>query len=271
MKYYLLLFTCLFASVIYAQDSTAVSEPTKVKGTIVSTTTNGPLVGVNIVNLNQVVGTSTNDDGAFEIKAKANDTLHLSYLGYKSLKVRVTNDWLKFGNTTIEMTELALALEEVVVNQLKLTGYLEVDIRQVPVTSNNRYRISGIPNQGYEGGKPNVVTKVLGAVFNPADFLYKMFGKKEKELRKLKKLKQDDEIRNQLAQRFDREMLTVLLNVDKYDLDEIVNQCNYSRDFIRTANDLQILDAINECYEEYKVLSRNNKRKNKRSNSKKKV
>ena len=44
--------------------------------------------------------------------------------------------------------------------------------------------------------------------------------------------------------------------VDRADLDEIVSQCNYSLDFIRTANDLQILDAINECYEEYKVLSR---------------
>ena len=215
------------------------------------------MVDVNIVNINQVIGTTTNNEGDFEIRAKANDTLHLSYLGYKSIKVRVTNDWLKFGNTEIEMTELALALEEVVVNQLKLTGYLEVDMAQVPVTSNNRFRISGLPNQGYEAGDRNVVNKVLGAIFNPADFLYNMFGKKPNEMRKLKQMKQDDEIRNTLANRYDREMLTVLLQVDKYDLDEIVNQCNYSRDFIRTANDLQILDAISECYEEYKVLNRN--------------
>ena len=159
------------------------------------------------------------------------------------------------------MTELALALEEVVVNRLKLTGYLEVDIKQIPVTTNNRFRISGIPNQGYEGGQTNVVNKVLGAVFNPADFLYKMFGRKPNEMRKLKKIKKDDEIRNQLAKRFDREMLTALLQVNKFDLDEIVNQCNYSRDFIRTANDLQMLDAISECYEEYKVLNRNAERK----------
>ena len=69
-------------------------------------------------------------------------------------------------------------------------------------------------------------------------------------------MKQDDEIRNLLASRFDREMLMVLLQVDRLDLDEIVSQCNYSKDFIQTANDLQILDAINECYEEYKVLSK---------------
>ena len=74
-------------------------------------------------------------------------------------------------------------------------------------------------------------------------------------------MKEDDEIRNQLAKRFDREMLMVLLQVNKFDLDEIVNQCNYSRDFINTANDLQMLDAISECYEEYKIINRNKDKK----------
>ena len=75
-------------------------------------------------------------------------------------------------------------------------------------------------------------------------------------MRKLRKMKQQDEIRNILASRFDREMLTALLKVDKIDLDLLISECNYSDDFIRTANDLQILDAISECYEEYKILSR---------------
>ncbi|MEM1003478.1 MAG: carboxypeptidase-like regulatory domain-containing protein [Bacteroidota bacterium] len=255
-------FLILFISFCgFAQtDSTRTPDPERVFGRIISTTTNGPLSDVNIVNLNQVIGTSTDDDGQFDIRAKVNDTLHLSYLGYKSIKVRVTNDWLKFGNTEIEMTELALALEEIVVNQLRLTGYLEVDMRNVPKTSNNRYRISGLPNQGYEAGRTTVVNKVLSSIFNPADFLYKMFGKNASAMKRLKKMKQDDEIRNQLAKRYDREMLMVLLQVDKFDLDEIVNQCNYSVDFIRSANDLQVLDAISECYEEYKVLNRKNPR-----------
>ncbi|TDY11913.1 carboxypeptidase-like regulatory domain-containing protein [Meridianimaribacter flavus] len=251
--YYITILLFLFTTLGFSQDHTTV------KGTVVSSSTGGILESVNIVNLNQVVGTSTDDKGRFEIKAEANDTLHLSYLGYKSIKVLVTNDWIKFGDTQIELTELALALEEVVVNQLQLTGYLEVDIKQMPIKTNYRYSISGLPNKGYEAGNnsPNAVNKVLGAIFNPADFLYNIFGKKPKELRKLRQMKEDDEIRNNLASRFDREMLTVLLQVDKHDLDEIVSHCNYSKDFIETANDLQILDAISECYEEYKVLNRN--------------
>ncbi|WP_299127032.1 carboxypeptidase-like regulatory domain-containing protein [uncultured Winogradskyella sp.] len=267
MRFFLIFILCLSTVIGFGQDSTAVDSPKTVKGTITSSTTEAPLSEVNIVNINQVVGTATDDNGAFEIKAKANDTLHLSYLGYKSIKVRVTNDWLKFGNTEIVMTELALALEEVTVRQLQLTGYLEVDMKQVPIQSNNQYRISGLYGKAYEGGKSNIATKVLGAIFNPADFLYNMFGKKPNEMRKLKKMKEDDEIRNQLAKRFDREMLMVLLQVTKFDLDEIINQCNYSKNFINTANDLQVLDAISECYEEYKVIQRSkDRKKSKRKN-----
>jgi len=232
-------------------------EATYVKGKVLDASNDNPLESVNIVNLNQVVGTSTSKSGEFEIKAMANDTLHFSYLGFKSIKVRVTNDWIKFGSADIKLTELALALEQVVVNQLNLTGYLEVDIKQVPeINDNYRYSISGLPNAGYEADRPGTISKIVGSIFNPADFLHRMFGKKPNELRKLKKMKQDDEIRNLLASRFDREMLMALLNVNRIDLDEIVNQCNYSKGFIQTANDLQILDAISECYEEYKLLSR---------------
>jgi hypothetical protein len=36
-----------------------------------------------------------------------------------------------------------------------------------------------------------------------------------------------------------------------------LQRCNYSDSFIQSANDLQIMDAINGCYEQYKVLKRN--------------
>lgn len=244
-------------------DSTQIKKDSTVKGIIIDATTKKPLENVNIVNLNQVIGTATNNKGEFELRAVANDTLHLSYLGFKSVKVKVTNDWVnKIEKSTITLTELALALEEVVVSELKLTGYLEVDIKQVNVNNNYRYSISGL-STGYEAGKkqPNAINKVLGSIFNPLDFLYNTFSKKGRELHKLKKMKEDDNIRNTLVKRFDRDMLTALLGVTKVDLDEIVSQCNYSAEFINTANDLQILDAISECYEEYKVLSRTRKKR----------
>lgn len=241
--------------------TTAVGQVEVVRGKVINASDGRPMVSVNIVNLNLVVGSITNSSGEFEIRVRANDTLHFSYLGFKSIKLKVTNDWINFDSTTtIEMTELAMALEPVILSPFRLTGYLEYDIKNTPLPSNLRYSISGLPNAGYEASKKSAVTKVLGAIFNPADFMYSIFGKKPRELRKLRQMKEDDQIRNLLAARFDREMLTELLQIDKIDLDLLVSECDYSQDFINTANDLQILDAISSCYEEYRVLSKSRSR-----------
>lgn len=232
-------------------------EEKTIKGTVMNDANDVVLENVNIVNLNQVIGTSTNEKGEFALKAAVNDTLYFSYLGFKSLRVRVTHDWIKFGEIKVKMTELGIALEEVMVRPVQLTGYVEIDAKLIPVYDNYRYRIAGL-NSGYEGGsnQPGSVSKVLSSIFNPADFLYNVFGKRPKQMRKLKQMKDDDEIRNLLQSKFDRETLMAVLQLERVDIDEILNKCSYSKDFILSANDLQILDAISSCYEDYKILNR---------------
>lgn len=257
MKKLLLLTLLILTGVTVFAQETDTRETTMVTGTVMNASNDQPLENVNIVNLNQVKGAVSNAEGHFELPARVNDTLYFSYLGFKSIRVRVTNDWLKFGNVKVKMTEVGIALEEVVVKPITLTGYLEIDAKNIPIYENYRYSISGL-NTSYEGGEnaPNAVSRVLGSIFNPADVLHNIFGNKPKQMRKLRQMKEDDKIRELLRNKFDRETLTALLQVNKVDIDEILRRCNYSKDFIETANDLQILDAISGCYEEYKVLQR---------------
>ncbi|WP_037314537.1 carboxypeptidase-like regulatory domain-containing protein [Salegentibacter sp. Hel_I_6] len=228
-----------------------------VSGTVMNAADDKPIEKVHIVNLNQVKGAVSQEDGTFELQATVNDTLYFSYLGFRPIKVRVTNDWLKFGNVKVKMTELGIALEEVVLKPVTLTGYLEIDARNIPIYENTRYSISGL-NSGYEGedNSASAVSRTLGAIFNPADLMNNIFGKKPQQMRKLRKMKEDDEIRTLLRNKFDRETLIALLPVNKVEIDEILQRCNYSKDFLRSANDLQILDALSGCYEEYRVLQR---------------
>lgn len=255
MKQLLTLF--LFSVLVtasYAQEVVAI------RGTVENASDDSVLENVNIVNLNQVWGATTDKKGTFEIRAVVNDTLFFSYLGFKSIRVRVTNDWLSYGTVKIKMTEIGIALEEVIVKPVTLTGYIEVDARTIPIYDNYRYRIEGIGGSGYEGGdkQPSALNKVLSSVFNPADFLYNVFGKRPRQMKKLRKMKENDAIRNLLASKFDRETLMAVLQLERLDIDEILNNCTYSSDFITAASDLQILDAISECYEQYRVLNRGN-------------
>lgn len=245
------------ALTVYGQDKSDEVEDDEIKALVINAQTDDPMESVHIVNLNQVIGTITNENGEFTIKAAVNDTLYFSYLGFKSQKIRVTNDMFKFKDTKISLTELAYALEEVIVTPYQLTGYLEIDVKNLPVNTAYQYSVSGL-SIGYEAGNksPSAVTKVLGAILNPADLLRNLFGKKPRQMAKLRKIKEDDAIRNLLAGKFDREVLKELLQVEKVDIEDILNNCSYSKSFITTANDLQILDAISSCYEDYKVLNR---------------
>lgn len=257
MKHYFLFLTLLLTGLWVTSQEPEQSENTQFKAVLVNAQTDEAMESVHVVNLNQVIGTITAKDGSFTIKATVNDTLYFSYLGFKSQKIRITNDMFKFKNTKIALTELAYALEEVIVRPYQLTGYLEIDVRHLPINTAYQYSISGL-SKSYEAGSknPSAVTRVLGAILNPADLLRNLFGKKPNQMRKLRQMKEDDEIRNLLAAKFDRETLTELLQIEKMDIDDILSNCNYSNTFITTANDLQILDAISSCYEEYKVLNR---------------
>ncbi|MBT8206351.1 MAG: carboxypeptidase-like regulatory domain-containing protein [Eudoraea sp.] len=254
-----ILLIVLASQTLLAQETTPETQEGVIRAVVVNAQTNGPLESVHVVNLNKVVGTITNKKGQFAISAAVNDTLYFSYLGFKSQKIRITNDMFRFQDTKIALTELAYALEEVIITPYQLTGYLEVDVRNLPINTAYQYSISGLPTSYEAGNKsPSAVTKVLGAIMNPADLLRNLFGKKPRQMRKLRQMKEDDEIRNLLASKFDRETLTALLQLEKVDIDDILSNCNYSKSFISTANDLQILDAISSCYEEYRILNRRN-------------
>ena len=256
MRYFVVFLFMVFSLSSFSQE--VKEEPTQVTGNIINSNTLLPVENASVININQVKGTTTNSRGNFTIVAKVNDTLHVSLVGYESIKVRVTNDWLnKTTSTDIPLTEKAYALEEIVINKYNLTGYLVIDSKLAPIKENYRYSISGL-NYGYEGGQssPNAFKRVINSVLNPADLLHNIFGKKSNEMKRLKEMKKDDAVRNALATKFDRETLAALLGIDKKEIPELLERCNYSEDFINTANDLQIMDAISGCYEEYKAINR---------------
>ena len=255
MRYFAVFLCCIIATTSFSQSK---PPSNSISGTIVNENLLVPLANANIININKVRGSVSKYNGNFDIEASVNDTLHISLIGFQSIKVRVTNDWVKNGTAKIKLTEKAIALEEVIVRKYLLTGYLEIDTKLIPERQNYRYSISGL-SAGYETGEysPNAFSRVVNSIFNPADMLYNFFGKKPKELKRLGEMKKDDKIKALLETKFDRETIGILLGVDKKEIAEILQHCSYSDSFIETANDLQILDAINQCYEQYKVLKKN--------------
>ncbi|MCH3885069.1 carboxypeptidase-like regulatory domain-containing protein [Tenacibaculum aquimarinum] len=249
MQKHLFLLSFLLISIV------GFSQNNKLKGQIIHSENKKGLSAAHILNLNSVVGTITNDKGFFELVAKANDTVLVSYLGFESIKLKVTNDLLKGNELEIALIEKPEEVKEVIIRSTKLIGVLEVDVKQVPTDKFTRIHINGLP-QTYEVGRPQKISSPIAKLFNPVDLVYNLFGKKPKQLKKLQKLKKEDDLRKMLQGKFDREVMMEYLEMDRQELTKLLTDCNYSEYFIKKASDLQLIEAVLDCYENYKAVKK---------------
>jgi len=220
-------------------------------GTIIHSGTRQVLTGANIINLTSLDGTTSDENGMFVIPAKVNDSIIITFMGYKTVNIKVTEEQLK-KHQTIYMVEAPLVLDEVIVSSGQLTGSLPVDINLIPVHK----PIDISPKIAAMFGSPNPtalsrINDVFKQIMNPVDLIYNIFSTRAKDMRRLKKIQEEEKVREILAQKFDREILSRLLKIDKKDVYLVLEMCDYSERFITQANDLQILEAILNCYSRY--------------------
>ena len=44
------------------------------------------------------------------------------------------------------------------------------------------------------------------------------------------------------------------MDMSRKELDDLLKECNYSNSFTKKASDLQIIEAVLECYENYRAI-----------------
>ena len=125
-------YTVVDKQIILSTNKLNVTEqdPTiQVKGTV-KDTKGEPLIGVNVKVKGTTTGAITDFDGNFQIQAKKGAVLEISYIGYASQEVKVTDN----KSLSIVMTEDAKVLNEVVVTALGIkreTKSLTYNVQQI--------------------------------------------------------------------------------------------------------------------------------------------
>lgn len=114
---------------IYSLVTTRV-DSVKVKGMVkcttdVDSTVTEELIGATVLNLTNGKGTATDIDGKFEVDAQVGDTIKVSYVGFKSKTVTVT-DIAQPITVTLDM-KVAL-LGEVPVVRREINHYLDLKV-----------------------------------------------------------------------------------------------------------------------------------------------
>lgn len=250
MRYFtvfLLTLICGFTS--YAQEKQVV------KGIIYNDISFLPIDDVNVINLSKVKGAVSRLNGSFEIEASLNDSIHFSYPGYLAIKLKVTNDWLKDDNVKIYLTEQTYTLDEIIIKKYDLTGFLEADTKLIELETRMNYNVNkGNGTLGYYSNA------AVGSYFSPVDVVYNIFKGKARNLKKLEAVKEDQNMLALLQTRYDRETVCGLLGITKQEIVKTLENCNHTDRFIYTATDFQIYQALNECYEQSKIMANQNKK-----------
>ncbi len=102
----------LFLIVLLAFNITLFAQnETLIKGTVVSTTDNIPIPGVNVVVLNTSKGTTTDFDGNYQIQVNKGEVLQFTYIGFEA-QTRIVGDQTTIN---ISLAEDLAQLDEVVV------------------------------------------------------------------------------------------------------------------------------------------------------------
>lgn len=246
---------CFLLAGMLLLSNRVTAQKKEINGLVINAVSKDTLVAAIVFNLNSVDGTVTDEKGMFSLPVAVNDTLMFDFLGYQTIKIKVTGDLLKVDGLTVELYEKPEELDSVTLKNHGLVGVLEIDIKQVPMDRFNRIHIRGL-KQTYEVGQPQPrsYTPLLAAFVNPIDFVYHKFAKRPKLKRKLKKLKQADKNRKMLAKKYNRTLIMEYLGMTADELEDLLERCDFSTYFIKTASDLQVVDAVLSCHEKYKAV-----------------
>lgn len=126
----LFLFVCLFAFSAQAQ------EPVIISGKVSSN--NPDLEKIHIINLNLEKGVVTNAKGEFQIPVRENDSLYISSVQYQNKTTVITSKNIKERTVVIEIQDAVNELAEVVIDDIKLSGYLANDINKISIADVER-------------------------------------------------------------------------------------------------------------------------------------
>jgi hypothetical protein len=243
-----IVFFLLFLGKNFAQQNVIVS------GAVQNAVTKLGVANASIINKSKGSVAVSDANGQFEIAVSVKDTLTISHISFETSQNIIKENT---KDLVINLQEKTNQIEEVLVTSLQLTGYLEIDTKRIKVNENYRYTIAGL-NLGYEPGKKssNAFKNLFNSLSNPVDLVYNLFNKKDKELNKLLAMKKDDNFKKLLATQTNRQSLVIMLQLQKNEINSILEKCNYSKVFIDTASDLQVLDAIASSYEDYKIFKK---------------
>jgi hypothetical protein len=204
-------------------------------GSIQDTTAKPGFYNLFIVNKSAGRGVFGKPDGTFSIQVNPGDSVYFRITGYQTLKVHVLADSSCRHHFQAFVNPLEYKKQDVVVYPVKTLSQLKEE----------RERLAQVETRlvtGFESLK------------SPITALYQEFSRREKMKKKVAQLQYQDD-----TEKVVKELLRVYISYDVIEMEEeefleFIRFMNLNEEFLKTANDYQLIIYIKEKYIQFRQI-----------------
>jgi len=216
-----------------SQDSTLIT----IRGEVFDPTTPNAFFNLLIVNKRTHHGEFGEPSGHFEIKALKNDTIMVGSIGYITQQLCFKDSTLRDEyDVKIVLRQLSYRLAEVEIISKRQLKEIHEDLEDLGYNEKD-YRITGI-----------------NAFASPITALYQLWSKRERSIRKLAELENDERKRELLKELFQQYVEYDIINLSDDTFDDFVDFCNVPDDIIRNMTQYDFIMYVKKKYELYTSL-----------------
>jgi hypothetical protein len=232
---------------LYCQNNDIVS----INGRIITENSEENYISkAHIINKNLNTGTISDDNGYYTIKCNYGDSLIISAIGFKTVRLKIQNN----SNISVVMYPVTYTLNEVVIHPYKTYSEFKQAFIALKLPAEEPFMDLNYKNFEHFAFDSRInndkTSSGAGVVIEgPITALYNAFSKKAKELKIYAELIEKDNYKLKLSKKYNPE---IVKNITGIKSDEtlviFMKYCDIQDKFIETATEYELYLAINECY-----------------------
>lgn len=196
----------------------------------------------HVLNISHPYGTYCDQNGDFTFTCNRGDTLQISAVGFETyhfatnnldpskseskIRIRLMAKIYMLPSVTILPFHTREGMRRFFIN-MQLP---DKDKREIALSHLNikREEVGAIPQSGL-------------TLPGPVSLLYNLFGKEPKQLRKLQKWQEQETINQQIAKRYNNEVVALIIGQDDQNLiKDFMDYCNISLGYLESVNDYDL-------------------------------
>lgn len=242
----------IFASLLFillfnAVDSYGQTD-VQLKGRVIDGQTREPVPYVHIYTQSLSHGTTTDEQGYFNIMINPKDTLVFSAVGFDKYLFSLKQEEIRsYYEVVIEMDFKSYQLEPVKVTAYKDIESFKQDVLKLDIPTekkNIELQLPGVMDYTFTGDEKMVIR-------GPITALYNKFSKEARERRKLEAFKKQTGVQKIIDSKYNIEVVKNVTKLNEEGARRFMEWCRFEEEFLIKATEYELTVAMLKCLEEF--------------------